>query len=737
MKREQTADGRGRRADGRRQTAANPRGRVRRLVLRLAFFLLHSSLLTFPLTFTLPLPAIGGEPPLRLDLAFRAVRTGAPILAQATLAAGGNRLLEGRLEVVVKADGRVLATCLSHDIALAPGGGEKSFFMLLPIPWQALGMRGGTRTVEVYPRFLTERGALPLPMIMPAVPEANERRAVVAIVGPRDNLAEGRDKMLSSLALEQFRPTLPERSFKGLSTKTEPFTPEELPAQPLAYCAFDVMFLTARGFAGLRGDQLDAILRWARAGGSVAVAVQGTLTARQVQFLNELADRDLPLFQLDSAGRLLPTEPQVKGAVTAHLLRPCLGRAAVITAHPPKDHDYKACPQWRAVLAVLWKVRETQLPSILKQGRWRSDLAMADGRLVDLSALPGGNIVDAQLETQLAPAPFGDQMQIARALMPRDVQRISFGGIVLVLVLFIALIGPADYYLLGLIRMRKLTWLFLPIVAVAFTWVMVRLSEYYMGMSDRRRAVVFVDVDRKGQPVRQTRFELLFPGAERTLSIPLKSTVLHSVDCSSLTRREDDEERYFQYGPPAKRAFGRSVVHMGMGEPMPMLCEGSVLGQSTITQRVRQWSPVLYRTFSFEPPERKADIQWDAVGLGELQEAAARPNGPANLLKGRFGSPCVFLFTGDGYFAIQGTLNPYPFLGASHSGSRETLLRAFSCHAKSGLFAIVSQLAPTGAMHFEDLPVLDQTTPPDWLLVAVEQAGDEVYVYRRLYRGEP
>ncbi|MBM4041077.1 MAG: hypothetical protein FJ290_21465 [Planctomycetes bacterium] len=634
----------------------------------------------------------------------------------------------------------MLATCLSHDIALAPGGGEKSFFMLLPIPWQALGMRGGTRTVEVYPRFLTERGALRLPMIAPALPEANERRAVVAIVGPRDNLAEGRDKMLSSLALEMFRPTLPERSFKGLLTKTEPFAPEELPAQPLAYCAFDVMFLTARGFAALRGDQLDAILRWTRAGGSVAVAPQGVLTARQVQFLNELADRDLPMFQLDAAGRLLPTEPpREKGEVTAHLLRPCLGRAAVITAHPPKDHDYKACPQWRAALAFLWKVRVAQLPSVREDGKWRGEVEQFPNE--PPVASDGGAIRygDVELETRLAPAAFHDQMQIASALMPKDVQRISFAGIVAVLVLFILLIGPADYYLLGLIRMRKLTWLFLPIAAVAFTYAMVRLSEHYMGMRDRRRAVVIVDVDRKGQPVRQTRFELLFPGAERTLAIPLKSTILHSIDCSSLTRREDQEERYFQYGPqpmsPGRRPYG-SMVYDGMGEPMLMQCEGSVLGQSTITQRVRQWSPVLYRTFSFEPPERKADVQWDAVGLPDFQEPFARSGVPAKLFRGRRSPAGVFLFPSRGQYQLQGSLSAYPVLGMSTLGRRDPALQAWCCHMESGLFAIVSQLAPAGAMHFEDLPVVDSGSATDCVLAVVEQAGDETYVYRRLYRGE-
>ncbi|HUT37282.1 MAG TPA: hypothetical protein VNE39_27620 [Planctomycetota bacterium] len=667
------------------------------------------------------LSAFAGEPPLRLDLSFRAVRTGAPILVQAKLTVGGNRLLEGRLELVVMSAGRVVATCRTHEMALSSG--EKVFDVLLPVCWS--GLRDNE--LEVYPRFLTERGAVKLPRLLRSLPETWERSCVVAVCGPRERLGDGGDQMAGHLGLEQFRPKLPEGSRKALMTSPVAMTPDDLPSQPLAYCAFDLLLLADRSFASLRQAQLDAVARWVRAGGSVCVVASGVVGSGHVQCLNELADRDTPLFRLDAGGRLQATEPpHVRGGCDAYLLRPCLGRAVVITAQPPRGHDYKLCPQWRRILAFLWKVRAQQLPGVLKDGRWRSDQEADAAPGERAPSWEGENVPagyrDADLEMRLGPQPFGYLPEIVRGLMPTDVQRVSFAAIVLVLLLFILLIGPVDYFLLGLLRIRKFTWLFLPIVAGLFTYFMVRLSEYYMGMRDRRRAVVFVDVDRKGRPVRQTRFELLFPGRERLVSVALKSAVLHCVDCATLTQRDEDY--------PYRIAQSRRQLDFVEGaEAMPLAYEGSVLGQCTVTHKVRQWSPVLYRSFSLEPPEHVADIQWDAVSDRDLLSATDPHEVGAKLFRGRREAADVFLLRLGRCDAL-----------ARKSGGRLLLgprpPRFFAAHPRVGLFSIVSQISPTGATHTEDLSVHDPTDGAEWLLIVVEEVGDDLYVYRRLYRGE-
>jgi len=50
------------------------------------------------------------------------------------------------------------------------------------------------------------------------------------------------------------------------------------------------------------------------------------------------------------------------------------------------------------------------------------------------------------------------------------------------------------------------------------------------------------------------------------------------------------------------------------------------------------------------------------------------------------------------------------------------------------MFALVSQVSPTGGPDFEDLSVLDPTDGGQWLLVAVSGSGTDYVVQRRLYR---
>jgi hypothetical protein len=54
-----------------------------------------------------------------------------------------------------------------------------------------------------------------------------------------------------------------------------------------------------------------------------------------------------------------------------------------------------------------------------------------------------------------------------------------------------------------------------------------------------------------------------------------------------------------------------------------------------------------------------------------------------------------------------------------------------------GLFAVISQISPTGGKDFEDMALLDPTDPDQWLLVVAVDRGDQLHIYRKLYtRGD-
>jgi hypothetical protein len=62
------------------------------------------------------------------------------------------------------------------------------------------------------------------------------------------------------------------------------------------------------------------------------------------------------------------------------------------------------------------------------------------------------------------------------------------------------------------------------------------------------------------------------------------------------------------------------------------------------------------------------------------------------------------------------------------------VMSALAQRTDSGLFSIVSHVAPNGAGNLEDLAVADPARPDEWLLQFATRQGDELIVYRRMMR---
>ena len=62
------------------------------------------------------------------------------------------------------------------------------------------------------------------------------------------------------------------------------------------------------------------------------------------------------------------------------------------------------------------------------------------------------------------------------------------------------------------------------------------------------------------------------------------------------------------------------------------------------------------------------------------------------------------------------------------------VMSALAWRTDSGLFSIVSHVAPNGAGNLEDLAVADPARPDEWLLQFATWQGDELIVYRRMMR---
>ncbi|MFW6162756.1 MAG: hypothetical protein ACODAJ_08280, partial [Planctomycetota bacterium] len=295
----------------------------------------------------------------------------------------------------------------------------------------------------------------------------------------------------------------------------------------------------------------------------------------------------------------------------------------------------------------------------------------------------------------------------------------------LLLLAFTACIGPLDYLVLGHLRLRKLTWVTFPLLAVAFTWFTVRLAEHYMGLEDHRRAIVFVDLDRRGEPVRESRYQFIFSAGERDERLDLHDALYYSMGRGELAA---EPWRMAQMGLRVR------------GETEPLDYQGRIPGHYVVAQRIRRYKPYLNKAFSLEPSAPSAGFDWEAAAMGDASPAGMDALRRA-VRQAMRGTGAAYLFHGDRMVRLAAR-GDFPVLTrADRSGfgpmAGLPLLQVACVRPQVGLFSVVSQISPTGAPDFEDLALLDPTDPDQWLLVLIERHGDDLYVYRRLYRKEP
>ncbi|HEX4263303.1 MAG TPA: hypothetical protein VH597_03105 [Verrucomicrobiae bacterium] len=643
----------------------------------------------------------GAADKLQADLIPQGIRTRSEssIPVELRFQWSGSHILEGRLEVELRDGNQILERYRSGDLALTTG--EQRFRMLLPPPIEPYS----DEQVEAHLKFVAAHEVYDLDYSIISVPTRRERSLAVGWCSPRTGTDSQALNLGQNLQFERFAPPSDDPTSKSLVTTMVRLTPEDLSPQPLSYTAFDVMVLTAEGFAEAREGQLHGLARWVKGGGSLCVFVRGNLQPQHLSFLNELAGTNAgsPQFLADSAGNLLPGHEKMAS------LRSGLGRSVIVTGNDAIDPVV-----WRRASLFLWKFRGDQVQAIEETGHWE----IATNNLDDINAMAsqpsyvqnrirqahgrwpqGMTYGDASYSVQSTE--FGGK--VMSQLMPKTVRLIPFGALVVMLGLFLLMIGPLDYFVLGWLRRRRFTWVLFPATCLAFTVGTVVMANYYLGRHDQRRSLTVVDLGADGTPLRWNRYELVFAARDRQAVTEVKDALWTDVASvqSDWNIGNDDESAVRESGPPWYE--GSVPVHFRTSEP------------------IHQWRPVLNRVFSFEPPPVPLLPDWRAV-------EAAWPDLPAIRAKLSTSKP----FAGD-VCAISGLNSALRHDGTNKILS-DSILQELCLADSSGLFALVSQVSPTGGANYEDLQGMD-TQESDSALAIVTQNGDDIIVYRRFFHG--
>jgi hypothetical protein len=277
--------------------------------------------------------------------------------------------------------------------------------------------------------------------------------------------------------------------------------------------------------------------------------------------------------------------------------------------------------------------------------------------------------------------------------------------VLLVLVAFVAVIGPLDWLVLGRLRMRRLTWVTFPLAAVAFTALTVFLAESYMGGSNRRSAVTVTDLGHDGRVLRETRFEMLFPARNQEATTDVRNGLCVPIGILPAS----------YYGNRPESAA-------------PARYEGLFPAGYKVHQSLRQWTPQLNRLTLLDAGEDGLGMPWAKLDPRELT---------AGNLRERVGSDAATEL----YVLRSGELL------ALESGSTYRFVLALCQSYEFGWPRILTVAGVNGSANFEDLalaPILEGHAPGRGYSATPEEAdanasivvrreGDNFHIYRHLY----
>ena len=623
----------------------------------------------------------------------------------------GKRLLQGCFDLTVRDENDVYCRVRTGEVTLATG------FQSLDVVLPAMESTMADGKAEVHVRFLGKKQNRDIGKFSIVLADRTHRSLVIGICRAAGTVSTHLLNIGRSLSLERYDPLRAEVETRDILTSTAWLVPEDFPTNPLDTCSFDLLLVDGFGLARLQRKQVNALLTWVEGGGSLCL-LAGELSGLKpyhVQFLDNLAGGEGTAYILDREGDVLR-----EGAAPDGFSCYCaeLGRAVVVHRALDPAADLET-PGWRRVVGFLWKVRFWQQKKLIRSGSWKEVAPPAEG-----IRRTGWSRPILQLVSTYALCPLS--LDLKPFVVPPEIQLIPLWVLILILALFLLAIGPLDYLLLGLLRRRWLTWILFPLVCIAFTLLTVKVSNVYLGESDFRKSLVFVDVGKGGKVLRKSTFEFLFSAGESVRVRNLSRTLFTPVDTDRFSRSRTTEIRW---DSPIRR------------DSLPWM-EGWVSGSVEVRQKIWKWTPLANRLMQFGKGETVSDLDWDAVDLETLfrDEKESISSVRSLLFKETPDREKYFLV----FVCHRDTVEKVVTPGSETSvdpmrpDDITTLISQVSARSsESGWSGVVSRISPAGGGTFEDLAVLDSANRNEYLLVAVAREGNDLIVYRRLYTCTP
>ncbi len=691
------------------------------------------------------------------------IQTGRPIPTWWDVKILGSSLVEGRFDFVLRHDNRLLATLTTEELALT--GPVQTIRVVLPPVDDAIPI--DQLQVEILFHGKKIKQKLGQHILRVALSRSRTFMALVTISRLAPKRSVERDQLLRRLIFESMATPDLEDTVKTVYT---PFETKDLPSEPMAYCAYELVVLLGEEFRSVKKPQLDALRSWIRAGGRLYVEPTGVLEPYHVEFLRELTSADSRglIFQPDSAGRLVPGT--ILGDQRVMSVRSGLGGAVVRVEEPDAETSFDS-ETWRAAVAFLWRLRSEQVAVVKKQGQF--DLS----RLAPNVNLPmfdsnGDGIPDTVIQRGNQPQfalPIGwlswklptSTGELLELLMPDGVRMVPLWLLGTILFAFVIVIGPVDYIGLGWLKARKYTWVLFPVATLAVTALTVWFSNAYMSSAEARRGLVVRDVGDDGSIVRTNRFELLFVASSRPVTTEVRKGVFSPLGTGQTM--ESIYQQQLMYGGGRLRYSPAQSGLESLSERSIPRIVGRVPVQFEVTQDLAKWTPQLNRMFWIPGSIEEKPVDWNSIVAGQFTTSmlASRAVGEELLkrVRSQFGNDAICAWVGpEGRWAYDRNhawwtnmndnpshmsrprfQNSYPDYTnvqlpaeIQQQGELFRWVYQHSVAMQRGLFALASQVGPKGGPELDDLPIYDPSDSERALLVVVVPRGDDFILYRKL-----
>ncbi len=688
----------------------------------------------------LTISQVNAADPLRLKLSTVAsnIRSHAPVSLNVHLDWASPKLLEGQLELTCYDGEKLLHRSIESDVALLAG--DRHSRTILP----PMSLASDQALLTVKARFLSETTIYDLGSFELRASVFWRRSFVIGVVMP-DKLARGAESgdLGQALRLDQLDGN--QISARELVSIPSQITPENLRSSGLGLFSYDVLALTSPGFKALEKSQLDAIGDWVEAGGSVFVVIDDANSPEQTRFLNRIAGRPdvVPAEFID--GDALPPGGIVDQSGRLRMYYPGLGRSVILQV----ESQTEPTVDLRAATAHLWKIRNEMQFEFHRTGSSQRLTKRLSGSDTNQSDSGTRGAIDWQpdnedsdsLYSQFQPVRLDESDSLTTILLPDDVRTIPLSVVITILVLFLTTIVPIDYYVLGHFNCRRFTWILLPVLSLVFTGFTAWLGNAYLGSTDYRTSLEFVDLTTGNRVIRNSRFEMLFTATQKEVATELKQSLYADVAVQG-TKEVDkwDSGR----GTMTTDIADETVAGTDLSsDSASSLYRGNMPTLFTVEQQMRKWSPRVSRQTSLqtERPIPQFDLDDIRTAWQQSSDVLANPEWQKSLrqkIQTALPESTVLLFTQNRVLDLtRGEELQIPERPSASSATKSQKLIDLVCKVcvrpAVGFFSIASQISPNGAGDFEDLSILDPNDAGQLLLVIVTRQGNDYVVFRRMY----